>query len=218
MNRIKLCFLIQISILLFSCSSVASIDEAKKTAIIEEVQKNPDIPIADLEQKVIEIIEMPAETLLSEAPPSKGATAKISEYEKAIGSLVDVSVTEDQYQNDKKDILDCIDKLDVIMKNRDYASWLSYLSAESIQYWSDTRNLKLAAARLPIKNLQINNLRDYFIYIFIPARQGRVISEIRYISPDLVKAVQTIGESDIIYYHFLKSENQWKIHLDRLEN
>ncbi|MBB5218339.1 hypothetical protein DYE49_05640 [Treponema rectale] len=138
-----------------------------------------------------------------------------AEYQRSKGN---VDVSEEEFTNDKKQILVTITKLEAIMANMDYSGWYSYLDEESIEYWSKSVNLKRAAGRLPVKGLKLNSLSDYFKFVFVPARAGRTIDEIRYETKDTVKVVQFQEDTDTIYYNFNRIDGKWKLHLPALDD
>jgi len=138
-----------------------------------------------------------------------------AEYQRSKGN---VDVSEEEFTNDKKQILITIAKLEAIMANMDYSGWYSYLDEESIEYWSKSVNLKRAAGRLPVKGLKLNSLSDYFKFVFVPARAGRTIDEIRYETKDTVKVVQFQEDTDTIYYNFNRIDGKWKLHLPALDD
>ena len=115
---------------------------------------------------------------------------------------------------DKKAILETIKELDLIMKNKDYNSWLNYVTPQSIDYWKQKPHLQAVSARLPGNKIQLKTLEDYFNWVFRLSRQNARVDEIRYISSKLVKAVQVSGNQDIIYYQFEKQNGRWLISLD----
>ena len=62
--------------------------------------------------------------------------------------------------------------------------------------------------------MSFSTYEDYFKYVFIPARNGRRIDEIRYENSKTIKAVQVNGDVDTVYYYFKKSsDDTWKLHL-----
>ena len=128
------------------------------------------------------------------------------------------TITKDVFQEDKKAILEIISQLDTVMKNIDYSRWLTYIEPDSIAYWRDPKKLRKAAERLPVKGISLDSLQDYFRFVFIPSRAGRVVDEIRYVSDSSVKAVQVNGNTDVIYYNFVKIDGKWMIHLPALES
>ena len=148
------------------------------------------------------------------APAAK--SSENAEYSRSVSALADKSVSFDDFQRDKTDILAVIADLDKSMKNRDYALWRSYLTPGSISYWSNKLNLQIIASKLPKKGVMLRTLSDYFTNVFIPSRMGRNVNEIRYISRTEVKAVEVQDNKDIIYYEFEKIDNRWLVKLPTL--
>lgn len=138
------------------------------------------------------------------------------EYERATKDLAGEVVSMETYENDKKVILAKINELNVIMKDKNYKSWLNYIEKNSIDYWSLKTNLSAISKQLPVKGLNLKTLEDYFNYVFIPSRMGRRIDEIRYISSESIKAVQIRNEDTIVYYNFKKINGEWFVELPRL--
>jgi hypothetical protein len=149
-------------------------------------------------------------------PPAAVSKAD-EEYERSTRDL-EVSVSKDTFEEDKKIILAIIHSLDTVMTEMDYEKWIDFLDPESVTYWSNRNNLQRASSLLPVKGLKLRNLYDYFKYVFIPSRTGRTVSEIRYISPDYVKAVQVNETEDIIYYYFVKLNGEWKVRLPEIQS
>ncbi|MDE5898175.1 MAG: hypothetical protein K2H09_02760, partial [Treponemataceae bacterium] len=131
-------------------------------------------------------------------------------------SAHDVVITKEEFSSDKKQILEIIKELSGIMDDYNYSAWLKYIDDESKAYWSNPANLKNASKRLPVKNLRLNNLSDYFRYVFVPSRKGRTIEEIRYISRNTIKAVHVNGDQDIVFYYFTKQNGKWFVRIPPL--
>lgn len=170
------------------------------------------------------VYEVPAPALPVEQPQvvqpepqkvEKPAEPANDEYTRSTG---DIQISQDTFENDKRSVLEIIGNLNDIMKERNYNEWLKYVDQSSVNYWSQKPNLKKAEKKLPIKGIQLKTLKDYFIYVFIPARAGRDVSEIRYISDTAIKAVQVDEQQDIVYYYFNKSKDTWKLYIPPLEN
>ena len=150
-------------------------------------------------------------------PVARELTPEEQEFLRSTQALSeDYAVSIDTFTKDKKDVLDTIAELDEIMKKGDYARWLTYVSKESKDYWMNAKRLKELEGRLPVKGLKLSGLRDYFKYIFIPARTGHTVDEIRYVSDTVVKAVQVKEKRDVVYYTFEKIEGKWLLKLDTL--
>lgn len=147
------------------------------------------------------------------APVQEPAVQNDDEYHRSVN---DVEVTKETFTEDKTEIMKIISELAGIMSNGDYDSWVKYIDTESVKYWSNPQNLSTASKMLPVKGLRMNNLHDYFTYVFVPSRRGRNVDEIRYISKDYVKAVQVSGSTDIVYYYFNKIDGVWLVHIPPL--
>jgi hypothetical protein len=147
-------------------------------------------------------------------PEEKQAQAD-DEYLRSVNSM---DISKDTFAEDKRQIMEIISGLSEIMQNYNYDGWISYIDEESKVYWSNPNNLRKASKLLPVKGLKLNNLNDYFLYVFCPSRKGRSVDEIRYISKTNVKAVQVQEDTDVIYYYFQKYDGKWLVHLPPLSN
>ncbi|MBR1714528.1 MAG: hypothetical protein IJ717_06260 [Treponema sp.] len=183
-------------------------DEEPTEAVVEEMKKEPPAPVQKQEpaEEKVEKKEKPKEGVQPPSPID-------DEYARSVGN---VAVTKDRFVEDKAEILGIIEKLATIMKKKNYGAWMNLLDEESISYWKQKQNLKKAQARLPIKGIQLRTMEDYFKYIFIPARQNRTITEIRYISDKYVKAIEMKESVDYVYYYFNKVDGKWMLHLPPL--
>lgn len=224
MKRIFL-FIIALSLLIFSCAS---------NDVSEEIIEEPEDEI---------VIEMPEETVIEEEPAFQlfideepdivsveeepdpvteyfSDTARQEEYIRSTSNLADddlVIVPPEVFEEDKDQIFYIIDNLANIMKKKDAQAWIAYLCPESYEYWSNRHNLlELSRNLYATDSPRINNIKEYFELFFIPARRGRVVDEIRYVTPDYVKVVQYKNNTDIIYYFFEKVDGEWKLWLDTL--
>lgn len=173
-------------------------------------------------EKTPQTEELPAEPVVIEEP-EPAPVQEIEEEPVVIEKTDDeytrstsaVSVSKEVFNEDKSRILNIIKDLDTYMKNMDYRGWISYLDSDSLNYWSKRQNLQKAANRLPKKGLRLNTIEDYFKFVFIPARAGHTVDEIRYETKSLVKAVQVQDNTDVVYYNFHKVNDQWKLVLPK---
>ena len=195
------------------------LSEKEAETEIDETQEEPhSIPKPEKEEKKEEMPTPVPEkntkkTEEKPKPAEEDSTPIDEEYTRSVGT---VAVTKDKFVEDKTEILRLIEKLSGIMKAKDYRSWLDMLDDESKSYWTKPANLKKAQARLPVKGIKLKTMEDYFKYIFIPARQGRTITEIRYISDKYVKAIEMRDDVDYVYYYFNKVNERWMLHLPAL--
>ena len=136
------------------------------------------------------------------------------EYLRSINSIEGDSVTKEEFSDDKTAILEIIEDLSDIMEKKDAQRWLVYIEPASKEYYSNITNLKKAQKKLPNKSVSLNNITDYFKYVFIPSRKRSQVDEIRYISKSSIKAVQVKDDKSIVvYYYFTKVDGKWLIHL-----
>jgi len=207
------------TLMFISCTS------ADKAVIESQTEPETIKPAAETEVIVPESETKPVVEKKAESPKTQnGAVAKKEpvlseadkEYARSVSNLSG-SISKDEFVEDKKDIMLIIDELNEIIKNRDYNAWLTYVSPSSKQYWNNPKNLAAVANRLPVKGIKIRSMKDYFLYVFIPARQNSKVEEIRYVSPTITKAVEPKKEEDLIFYIFEKSSSgDWMLKLDTL--
>lgn len=210
-------FITFIIFMLAGCTATKSspevLDPVEEVPVPQEVQtpaEEPEIIIPEPEPIVPEP-EPELEPVVQELTPEEQEFLRST---KALNEECTISI--DTFTKDKKDVLDTIAELDEIMKKGDYTRWLTYVSKESKDYWMNAKRLKELEGRLPVKGLKLSGLRDYFKYIFIPARTGHTVDEIRYVSDTVVKAVQVKENRDVVYYTFEKIEGKWLLKLDTL--
>ena len=137
------------------------------------------------------------------------------EYLRSTNNLDETTiVTKEEFNEDKATILKIISELQVVMDTKDSKKWLNYLDPESIHYYSNPVNLRNAQKKLPSKYVKLNNISDYFYYVFIPSRKRSQVDEIRYISKTNIKAVQVREDyTTVVYYYFTKINGKWLVHL-----
>ncbi|MCQ2577800.1 MAG: hypothetical protein MJ176_04635 [Treponema sp.] len=178
-----------------------------------EEPKAPVIEITDdiIEEDVIDYNEDPVEDVEEDI-----ITEEQAEYLRSIDSIEDSEVVSfDEFADDKAAILKIIDEMSEVMRKYNFDKWKNYIDPASIEYYSNPVNLRKTQKKLPDKTLQIKGLRDYFKFVFIPARQISAVDEIRYISKTNVKAVQVRPDEGriIVYYYFVKVNGKWYVQL-----
>ncbi len=205
MKVIYLVLPLTLVLLIFSC----------KTTNVEQIQSVNQENLQQNEEDVLVTENISEEPVVEVA--EKHEQSAEEEYAR---STSNVEVSYDIFNRDKTKILKIISELNLIMDEMDYNSWEKYLDDESITYWSKRGNLQVASSRLPIKNIRLTSLRDYFIHIFLPSHKGYRIDEIRYETEYLIKAVQVDDNEnrDIVFYTFYKIGDEFKLHLPQLQD
>ncbi|NLK46388.1 MAG: hypothetical protein GX297_07025 [Treponema sp.] len=214
--KINALLLACLTIFLFiSCTSAdKAVIESKETELIENEKTEIIIPeIAPVVEKRSEDSELQKGMAAEKEPIISDAD---KEYARSVTTLVG-TISKDDFVEDKKDIMKTIEELNEIIKKQDYEAWLKYVSPASKQYWNNPKNLAAVASRLPVKGIKIRSMKDYFLYVFIPARQNSKVEEIRYVSPTITKAVEPKEDEDLIFYIFEKSSSgDWLLKLDTI--
>ncbi len=191
--------------------------------VVQETPLPPEPAPVEPEESIpaeeeLPVVEEPA-PVLEEAAPEPELD---DEYSRSVGT---VSVSRDTFAEDKEAVLRIIKDLAEIMKdsasNKSYTAWLGYVDPDSRDYWKFRKNLQKAEKKLPIRGIKLQTLQDYFKHVFCPARRGREVTEIRYISDTYIKAVQVQKadkeknreEQVTVYYYFNKINGNWMVHL-----
>lgn len=195
---------------LLALAALSSIEQVN-----DEPEENDNEVEIEQDEKasVIHIVEE-----VPEPPPPPVEPVKKQDPNEYKRSTKKVSVSQETFQADKRRILSLIADLDVYMATGDYKGWLTCLSDESRTYWSKPQNLRKAASKLPVSGVKLNGMEDYFNYVFVPARMGHSVEEIRYVTETQVKAVQVENNVDMVFYHFKKVDGKWKLFLPKIKD
>lgn len=187
----------------------------------EPVQEKPAAPV--VEEPAEEIVE--EQTFDDEVLDVEETVEIISdndlddeEYLRSTNNLSSEEfVSKEEFADDKAEILRIISKLQDIMDKEDVNAWLTYISPDSIKYYSNPVNIRKAQKKLPNRTIVLNGIGDYFKYVFIPSRKRSSVQEIRYISKTNIKAVDVKDDGTVIvYYQFVKINDKWLVHIPSL--
>lgn len=153
------------------------------------------------------------ETPPPEAPPVEAAPAKAPEK-----TFDPASVTKEVYEATLFDIKKFIEQLNTIIRNRDYDTWIGYLSPEYIAETSDPAYLAKISETPILKrqSITLRSLKDYFLYVVVPSRQNDRVDEIEFVGEDRIVAftLNAKGERLVLYY-LEKLDHLWKIGFGR---
>lgn len=234
MNKIKLSILIGAILVFISLCICCPLKNKTpvQEPVVEVIESEPqpviEVTPETIPEPVVEVIPEPEPEPIVEAVPEPEPEPEPivevvpepvkniddDEYLRSINSIEGVSVTKEEFSDDKTAILEIIEDLSDIMEKKDAQRWLVYIEPDSKEYYSNITNLKKAQKKLPNKSVSLNNITDYFKYVFIPSRKRSQVDEIRYISKSSIKAVQVKDDKSIVvYYYFTKVDGKWLIHL-----
>lgn len=116
------------------------------------------------------------------------------------------------------DVRALIESLNQIIRRQDYDAWISHLTSEYVDFYSDP--LILAKySEYPIikrKGIKLQTLKDYFINVVYPSRQNDKVDDIEFVRENLIKAITVSqkGERNILYM-LEKQGDAWKIGIGR---
>ena len=164
---------------------------------------SPPPPKAPVEQLQPKKTQAPAQ----QQPPQQQPVPK--KETKTAGFTLD----KETYAKTKVDISKLIIKLNKIIESKDYDTWLSYLSKNYYDYYSNPEILKEQSESPLLKKYKITlrSLKDYFNYVVVGSRKNVRLDDIKALDADHIKAYMYIDNTPVIIYELVKINNQWKI-------
>lgn len=234
MKKILYTFILTIfsAIVLFSCATTEEVpqDLGEDKPIVEEVQPKEE-PMVEI-QPIPEVEEVIDEEQLKEdsevtlsfgdeeeillEPEVETLTEDDLEYSRSIAQSTE-EVSFDEFISDKEAILAIISELEQNQKTGDFDDWLQHLAQESKTYWSNAKNLEMISKMIPGNSATLRSIDEYFEKVYLPARKGYEVTEIRYHSQTEVQAVEVQGNSDLVIYDFSKQNGKWYLTLPKLK-
>ncbi len=207
MKKIYVLLSIIVSVVFISCGSKPTIEE-----------KQPEAPVVEEKQEVVEEVSEVEDDVELINEEINVQDEDEEEYLRSTQALsAEELVTKDEFAEDKAEILRIIKELQKVMEKEDVEAWLKYVDKDSKNFYSIPANIRKVNKKLPNKAIVLNGIGDYFKYVFIPSRQNREITEIRYISKTNTKAVQVHDDGSVTrYYQFIKVNGKWYVQLDRV--
>ncbi len=156
--------------------------------------------------------EASAQTEATTDTSRPGTDAATSDSGEIVAQFENVKITKENFQATKRQLEIVVNDLNRITFSRDYNGWLSYLSPEYLQTFSDPATLAEVSASLPIKGVQLKSIKDYFNYVFVPSRQNMRVDDIKYVSPTRVYVIMEISPGNpAAIYIIEKFGEDWKL-------
>ncbi len=122
-------------------------------------------------------------------------------------------VSDDLYKKTFAEIEALIEKLNDIIKEKNFDEWVNYLSKEYIAKTSSPEFLK-AASQSPIlkkDRITLKSLKDYFLYVVAPSRAQAKLDEISFLDASHVKAITMVEGKPVILYLLVKTGSNWMV-------
>ncbi|TCW60174.1 hypothetical protein [Treponema sp. J25] len=158
---------------------------------------------------VQEPVQNSTEAVVSPSPPSTSAPPEVKEE-----PFDPRTVTKEEYDTTKIEVQQLIERLNYIIRNKDFNSWVSYLSPVYRDSLSDPDFLAQVSesARLKNEKIVLRTLQDYFIYVVVPSRANDRVDDIEFIGQKRVKAYTVTPKGQRLrLYDLEKRDGQWKI-------
>jgi hypothetical protein len=195
-----LSFAIVLPLLLF----VSCVTNTGQNTIATEITKNPET-VAVSGTKTTK----PAD---NQTGTTQATTTNTNELDTIVIKFDTVAITKLTFENTKTEMQLVVEELNKITLEKDYTKWLTWLSEEYKQTYSDLAMLDKVSASLPIKGVKLKTLRDYFEYVFVPSRQNMRVDDIQFVSPTRVYVIMEITpKSPAAIYILEKTPSGWKL-------
>jgi len=185
---------------------MACTTNAGQTKITPDIQKEQEtVPISGTKP----IASPPADKQPVAIQPAAPDT---SELDTIVIKFDTVAITKLTFENTKTEMQLVVEELNKITLERNYNKWLTWLSDEYKQTYSDPAMLEKVSASLPTKGIKLKTLQDYFEYVFVPSRQNMRVDDIQFVSPTRVYVIMEITpKSPAAIYILEKTTNGWKL-------
>ena len=150
----------------------------------------------------------------AQAPQPEQTVEEVREPESAAPAEPQVfEVSEEVYSRTFDEIRDFIDNLNQIIRERDFQTWLGFLSEDYIRTTSDPLFLREQSEKPLLKqnNVELTGLEDYFIHVVVPSRSQAQLDEIEFLDEDHVKAISIVRGTRVVLYLLVREQGSWKI-------
>ena len=111
-----------------------------------------------------------------------------------------------------------VEKLNAIIRARDFAAWETYLTPAYIAYYSDP----VVLARLsesPVlsrEGIVLKSLNDYFLRVVYQSRQNARLDDIEFVGQNSIIAITISPRGDrLVLYNLERQNDSWKIGIGR---
>lgn len=124
------------------------------------------------------------------------------------------SITKEVFDSTKIDVQVLIERLNELIRAREYDAWVEYLGADYRDSVSDPAFLARISdsARLKNEKIVLRDLKDYFIHVVVPSRANDRVDDIEFIGQNRVKAFTVTARGQRLrLYDLEKTDGGWKI-------
>ena len=165
-------------------------------------------PLADTGTPPVEQEDPPVVDLVEPVVPEDEDDVTIDEH------FDPSTITVEVFNSTKTEVQQLIEKLNQIIRSRDYEGWVSFLSKEYREKLSAEEYLQTISASpvLVKQRISLKSLEDYFTHVVVPSRANDRVDDIEFIGQNKVKAFTLSAKGvRLRLYELEKNGEGWKI-------
>lgn len=165
-------------------------------------------PLADTGTPPVEQEDPPVVDLVEPVVPEDEDDVTIDEH------FDPSTITVEVFNSTKTEVQQLIEKLNQIIRSRDYEGWVSFLSKEYREKLSAEEYLQTISASpvLVKQRITLKSLEDYFTHVVVPSRANDRVDDIEFIGQNMVKAFTLSAKGvRLRLYELEKNGEGWKI-------
>jgi len=173
-----------------------SSDDSIKEEVPESKMKEEPVAIQEKPVVKVDVVEEP----------------KLEAHNEVIAEFGDVKITKQDYHDTKNELKVIVEALNKVAATSDYTKWLTFLSETYKREFSNAATLDRTVANLKKKNVtgfKLQNLKDYFKYVFVASRQNIRVDDIEFISPVRVNVLMITAGKRLLVYDLEKINGRW---------
>lgn len=152
-------------------------------------------------------------------PEPKAATAAAAPSNPTPAAAFDPSsLTKEEKKATFADAQALVERLNAIIRARDFGAWKTYLTPAYIAYYSDPLVLARLSESPVLKRagIVLHSLEDYFLEVVYNSRQNARLDDIDFVGADSIVAITLSPQGDrLVLYNLEKQQDSWKIGLGR---
>ena len=130
-------------------------------------------------------------------------------------SLQPIQVSKEVFTQTFSQVEQLINKLNEIIKRKDYAAWTVFLSASYKSRMENPEFLKQMnqSATLQKNNIVLKSFEDFFNFVVVPSRANLRLDDLVFLTETEVEAIMVVGNRRVTLYRLIKIGEQWMIGL-----
>lgn len=174
---------------------------------LEENIEETNMEESHVEEAMVNEVEK--ENVVVEVKKVEQEAEDVSHENEVIAEFGEVKITKKNYNDTMSEIKVVVEELNKTTSSKNYSTWLKFLSNEYRETYSKPSVLKSTSDTLPVKGLKLNNLKDFFNYVFVPSRQNIKVDDIKFLSPVKVNVIMFTKGKELLVYNLEKINEKW---------